>query len=125
MNKTLAFSRTHYTVSITYRELHCAVYISQYVCILCTSVTLATHCNEFHVAKQPHIIFLSRDFYVDTSRKPRQNEGNGQHFHFVSRQQMERDIRTNRLSSMDSLMGTIMGQVLIRYAMSSILGKHC
>ena len=96
MSKTFAFNRTHYIVSITYHELHCAVYISQFVCILYTNVTLATHYNEFHVTKQPHIIFLSCDFYIDTSRNPRQNERNGQHFHFVSRQQMERYSRTNR-----------------------------
>ena len=97
-------------------------YISQFVCILYTNVTLPTRYNEFHVTKQPHIIFLSCDFYIDTSRNPRQNERNGQHFHFV---RWRDTAGQTGLSSMDSLMGTIMGQVLIRYAMSSILVKHC
>ena len=38
------------------------------------SVTLATHYNEIHVAKQPHIIFLSCDFFIDTSRNPSKQE---------------------------------------------------
>ena len=109
MNKTFTFNRTHYTVSITYHELHCAVYISQFVCILYTNVTLATHYNEFHVAKQPHITFLSCDFYIDTSRCPRPNERNGQHFHFVSRQQMERDIWINRFVEHGFLDGNYYG----------------
>ena len=90
------------------------------MCILYTNVTLATHYNEFHVAKQPHIIFLSCDIFIDTSHNPHQNERNDQHFHFV--RWRETSGQTG-LSSMDSLMGTIMGQVLIRYAMSSILKK--
>ena len=120
MNKTLAFNRTLYTVSITYHELHCAVYISQYVCILYTNVTLATHYNEIHVAKQPHIIFLSCDFFIDTSRNPSKREER-QTLPFC--QSSTDGERHPGLSSMDSLMGTIMGHVLIQYATYS--GKTC
>ena len=112
-------------MSITYHELHFAVYISQCVYILYTNVTLATHYNEFHVAKQPHITFLSCDFYIDTSRNSVKMRGTA-NTSILSVVNRWREISGQTgLSSMDSLMGTIMGQVLIRYAMSSILEKHC
>ena len=121
MNKTFVFTRIHYTVSITYHELHCAVYISQYVCILYTNVTLASHYNEFHVAKQPHITFLSCDFCIDTSRNSVKMRGTA-NTSILSVVNRWREISGQTgLSSMDPFMG----QVLIRYAMSSILEKHC
>ena len=79
------------------------------MCILYnyTNVTLAAHYNEFHVAKQPHIIFLSCDFYIDTSLNPHQNSI----LSVVNR--WRKTSGQTGLSSMDSLMGTIMGQVYI------------
>ena len=93
------------------------------MCILYTNVTLATHYTEFHVAKQPHIIFLSCDFYIDTSRNPVQMRGTANTSILSVDNRWRETSGQTGLLSMDSLMGTNMGQVLIRYAMSSILEK--
>lgn len=82
--------------------------------------------NGFH-CKISHLFhcILCQFFYTDTSRQPKEGEENGKGYHFVSREEMDTDIRAGKYLEHGDYEGNLYGTKVdsIRDVMRS--GKMC